>query len=440
MQVHAEALADHGVAIEALRRDLNGLAADVAALIAEPPPVEPEPPVEPTPPPIDPAPPTSTEPSIAHWNVVPEQEVGDGFFAGVVAHHLDGVKRVEMFANGTMLASIDTPTINPRTGCEEYWASLNLDLIDGDEITLSAKVYSNTGPVTEVGGLNGEDIKLYTRPVGEVEYLPAGRHILTKRSLPAEGWLTFRPAPGVAREDCIIEDRSKDWQDGRLKFEGLTIQMPGGDGAIRGKWGTRNENQYFWADNCRIIGAGPSVMCKSPAKFWTASYFTDCTLSDMQVVFDDAQMLTRNCIVHDIYEDVYRIPGLHVNIDIRDVDRQPMMDAQPGIEAPHGDIFQAKAVSRTIMQDVTATENINGQGFYIKDGDERGVNGVALKRVNIQSVSPYTALHLFDETRNMLIEDSTFNKALLRGTIPSDARAVSRNSTVPHNWTGEIYY
>ena len=403
--------------------------------IPEPTPV-PEP--EPTPPPVD-RPQTSTEPSIAHWNVVPEQSVGDGFAVGVIAHHLDGIERVEIYANGERIGISQEEALNPRTMCWEHWAVLNPSLFSEDVLTLTAKVYSNTGPVTEVKGLTGEDLRLYGRQAGEVVFLSAGRHILTKRSLPAEGWLTFTPEPGVAREDCIIEERSKDWQNGRLKFEGLTLNMPGGNGMIRGKWGTRNENQYFWADNCRVIGAGPSVMCMSPAKFWTASYFTDCELSDMQVVFDDAVMLTRNCDVHDIYEDVYRIPGLHVNINIRDVDRQPMLDAQPGIEAPHPDIFQAKALNRTIMQDITAVDNIHGQGFYIKDGDERGVDGVALKRVNIDCQGSYTALHLFDETRNMLIEDSTFNKALLRGTIPSDARAVCRNSTVPDNWTGEVY-
>ena len=437
MQVHAEALSDHGVAIEALRRDLNGLAADVAALVEGETPVEPTP--EPTPPPVvpEPTPPTSTEPSIAHWNLVPQQGVQSGFAVGVVAHHLDGVDRVDLFVDRELFASVDGPSVNPRTFCEEYWAYLPPGL--NDTFTLGATVYSKTGPPTVVGGLNGETVVLHAQEEGDVVELSAGRHTFDKRTLPDKGWLTFRPAPGVAREDCIIEDRSKDWQDGRLKFENLTLNMPGGDGMIRGKWGTRNENQYFWADNCRIIGAGPSVMCKSPAKFWTASYFTDCELSDMQVVFDDAQMLTRNCDIHDIYEDVYRIPGLHVNINIRDVDRQPMIDAGADVPNPHPDILQAKALSRTIMQDVTAVDNIHGQGFYIKDGDINGVNGVALKRVNIQSVSPYTALHLFDETRNMLIEDSSFNKALLRGTIPSDARAVSRNSTVPDNWTGEVY-
>jgi hypothetical protein len=372
----------------------------------------------------------SDEPAIAHWNVVPEQQIEDGFTVGVIAHHLEGVDRVEISANNGPWVKINAPSINPRTECEEYWTTLDLSRHSG-KVELRAIVYPTSGQPVLVTPLGDEyrkqDLTLYPFNVGEVLELGPGRHRLIERELPERGWLIVRPKEGVAREDVILVGGTKDWRDGRLKLENLTIEMPSGGSGIRGRWSADYLGQFVWVDGCRIIGNGPKDQTWWCTFMWEASYYTNTEISHVQTAFHSGTGMVRNCHVHTIYEDVFRMDGLHVNVLIENVDREPMIQAQnlSGNDRPHPDLWQRQTLRDTISQDITATNNINAQGFF-----PRHTENVALVRVKVDNISPYRALQMMGDTANVLIEDCEFDNGNFRGTVLPGERLLIRDSII----------
>lgn len=373
------------------------------------------------------------ERAIAHWNIVPEQTVADGFTVGVIAHHLDGVDRVEIAANGGEWVTITDPSINPRTKCEEYWATLRLD--GQGAIELRAIVYPVNGQPTLVEPLGKtyreQDLTLYAGAfVGEVLELPAGEHNLSPRDMPDKGWLIVRPATGVDRKDCVLVGESKNWKKGRIKLENLTLRMPPGNNTMRGEYDRDEDGHYYgnhvWFDRCRLIGNGPAKSTSYPAVMWESQTYTDCEISDVQNATHShgaIKMLIRNCYIHDIYEDTFRSSGLHVNVTIEDVDREPMVLAQglEGNDRPHPDVWQFQNMPNTIAQDITAVKNINSQGLFPKD-----IKNTAIVRVEIESVNPYREFAIEGEAKNVLIAHSKFGGGQFRGEVPQGERMVLR--------------
>lgn len=385
----------------------------------------------------------SHEPTIAHWNVVPEQQIEDGFTVGVIAHHLDGIDYVEISANDGPWIRIDQPSINPRTQCVEYWSPLDLRGHNGP-VELRAIAVPKAGkPVLVVpqgDAYSKQDLTLHTDKVGAVIELGAGTHQLPRRALPETGWLIVRAKDGLTRDQVIIDDVGKDWMNGRLKFEGVTLKLDGGGSQLRGNWATRKAGQHIWFDDCRIIGNGPKDQTWWLACFWESGHYTGCQISDVQTAFYGMPGIIRNCYVHDVYEDTFRGAGLHVNITIEDVDRQPLKDAQPGFDAPHPDIWQSQALRNLIAQDIIAVKNINAQGFFPKV-----TQNVALVRVNVKSVSPYRAIQMMGKTSNVLVEDCKFQGgANFRGSVLPGERLIFRDTVagnappfLPHGWEAE---
>ena len=358
----------------------------------------------------------SHERAVAHWNVVPEQQVGDGFTVGVIAHHLDGIDRVEIAANGGDWVVIDTPSVNPRTESEEYFVALDLDGNEG-AIELRAIAYPVTGQPYVVKPMgrhySEQDLTLYTHEVGAVLELGAGRHELTPRNLPETGWLTVRPAPGVDREDVVLIGESRFWRSGRLKLENLTIELPWGGGGIMGATNEDDGAQvgnHVWFDRCNIYGEQPGRDHRDQtwwiAFVWETASYTGCEISQMETAFHGFRgidTLARHCYVHDIYEDIFRSGGLHVNLRIEEMNRDYLIDRQDltTAERPHPDIWQLRLIRDTIIQDVTATKNINAQGFFCGE-----VEDVAIVRVNIDTQSPWRVYQPYGEISNFLIQDS----------------------------------
>jgi len=381
------------------------------------------------------------ERAIAHWNVVPEQEVADGFTVGVIAHHMEGIDRVKIAVNGGDWVTITKPTINPRTRCEEYFAKLDLDGFNGP-LKLRAIAYPKQGKphvVETLGrGNASQDLTLFTEFVGAVLELDAGEQTLTPRDLPATGWLVVRPKPGVSREDVVLVGASRTWPEGRLKLENLTIKLPAGGGGLLGKYKADEIGNHVWLDNCRVYGNGPAKQTWWIAHQWETQSFTDCEISDIQTAFNGDIGLIRNCYVHDIYEDVFRMMGLQVNVTIEDVDRQPMVDAQGG--NPHPDVWQRPGMNDTIAQDITALKNIHAQGFF-----GGVVSDVALVRIDVKTVYPYNALQIMDDVKNLLVADSRFQgSARLRGEVVPGERMMYRDlhpnnawPNLPHGWDKE---
>jgi hypothetical protein len=367
------------------------------------------------------------ERAVAHWNVVPEQSIEDGFTVGVIAHHLDGVDRVEIGVNGAWV-TVREPSVNPRTRCEEYWVALEVEQGSDEPLELRAIVYPVRGTPYVVRPLGDaysqQDLTLYPFEVGEVIELGAGIHTIDRRDLPEVGWLTIRGKDGLDRGEVVIGDIGTDWHGGRLKFEGVTITMGPGGSNLRGRWSSRDDGQHVWLDDCRVIGNGPGDQTWWTAYFWETASYTDTEISDVQTAFQGDVGLVRNCHVHHVYEDVFRMMGLHVNVLIEDVDRRPLTDAQPGFDAPHPDLWQRQTVRDTISQDITAVKNIYAQGFF-----PNRVEDAALVRVAVDRNGAYRSMQIMGETKNLLIADSAFDgKSLLRGSVAPGERIVLRNT------------
>ena len=381
------------------------------------------------------------ERAIAHWNVVPEQQVEDGFTVGVIAHHMEGIDHVKIAVNGGDWVTITKPAINPRTRCEEYFAKLDLDGFSGP-LKVRAIAYPKKGKphvVETLGqGYASQDLTLFTEFIGAVLELDAGEQTLDPRDLPATGWLIVRPKPGLSKEDVVLVGASRTWPQGRLKLENLTIKLPAGGSGLLGQYKTDAPGNHVWLDNCRIYGNGPAEQSWWITHQWDSHTYTDCEISDVQTAFHGDVGLIRNCYVHDIYEDVFRMMGLQVNVRIENVDRQPLVDAQGG--NPHPDIWQRPGMNDTIAQDITAVKNIHAQGFF---GGE--VSDVALVRIHVNTVFPYHALQIMNDVKNLLVAESRFQgSARLRGEVVPGERMMYRNlhpdnawPNLPHGWDKE---
>jgi hypothetical protein len=390
-----------------------------------------------------------TEPAIAHWSVVPEQRISGRFTVGVIAYHLDGIDRVEISANNGPWVRIDEPSINPRTRQEEYWT----DLFVGDTtgtVDLRAIAYPKKGKpvlVKPLGTTYGqEDLTLYAGdfPVQLIE-LDAGRHVIKAQDMPKQGWLVIRPKPRIHLKDCIVtappEDKSR-WGKGRVKFEGLAVDVPEGNGIFRGRYDRDDRGRYFgnhiWFDRCIVTGAELPKASSYITVGWETCTYTGCDISRFQNVFHShgaTKLFSRGNLIHDVYEDIYRASGLMTGDTIRNVDRTAMLEAQnlTGTKRPHPDIWQFQNLPGTIAQDITAVDNINAQGLFPADFSDS-----AFVRVRVKSVSPYGELQMQGETRNVLLKDCDFDgTARLREDkgfrVPAGERFVFDGTKGPDN-------
>ncbi|NBQ50591.1 MAG: hypothetical protein EBY40_07680 [Marivivens sp.] len=389
---------------------------------------------------------SAIEPVIAHWNVVPEQGIENGFTPGVIAHHLDGIDRVEFAINGGPWTAVRTPKYNPRTVCKEYFAPVDLAAHDGSPLQLRAIAYPKTGKPVLVKPLGSEyksqDLTLYPYEVGEVIEFDAGEHNLSARKLPETGWLTIRPKPGVNRQDVVIVGESRDWGRGRLKLQRLTFKLPTGNAAMKGKYmldasGKAQIGNHVWFDDCVLEGAGigpdKDDYTKWLAHQWETATYTDCDIRRIGKVFFSVRRiknLVRNCYIEDTYEDVFNASGLMVNIDIDTIDRQPLNDAH-GLDKddqPHPDIWQSKTFKDTILQNVRAINNINAQGLFIQGSR---VENVAVVGCDLRTQPPWRVFAPEVPITNWLIKDSNLEGggSMKRASVAAGQRFVIDNVT-----------
>ncbi|MEM9108414.1 MAG: hypothetical protein AAGC72_00110 [Planctomycetota bacterium] len=367
------------------------------------------------------------ERALAHWNVVPEQTVGGGFTVGIVAHHLDGIDRVEIAANGGQWVKIHQPSINPRTQCEEYWTAL--DLNGQDVIELRAIAYPNQGKPYVVNVVGDEQtLTLYASDRGKVLELPAGRHELRPQDLPDSGWLTVRPAPGVDRGDCILIGRSRFWGPGNVRVQNMTIETPKGGGVFVGD-PNNDEFKRVWFDACDFKGKPETWHL---ATMFDHTIYTDTTITDTQNVFTrSGQLLVRNVTVKRVYEDVIRTAGgLFVNLNVDRIDRGPF-------DGYHPDFLQSRYAGNSILQDVNVPNN-SGQGIFPDTLED-----AAFVRVNIKSASVGRAIQLMGQTKNVLFKGGSYDgSAALRSErgfrIPAGERIVFENVEVRENFRNNL--
>jgi len=361
---------------------------------------------------------TAHEIAIAQWNVVPEQQISGGFELGVVAHHIEGVDHVLIGVDGGPWVQIDEPSINPRTGSEEYWATLDAGGQTGwQEVRAIAVPIAGTPRLLpSIRLYAGENETLFPEIVLQAGTYDAGE-LLNRVVEHPEGWATIRAADGVSREQVIITGKMRTNRDLQLRFQGITRKL--------GQWdehnGSRNWNVKWWFDDCRIEGNTRSrwIVHESGRQ-----YYTDTVITDMQTTFSGATLLARNVVIERGWEDICRAFGMMVDVKIEKLDRGEFTSYHP-------DIFQwyNGYIDNFIAQDVSSPNNV-AQGLFpgnIKDS--------AFVRMDITTVGNYRALQMQGITSNVLLKDCRFNgPGNLRNdkgfVIPDGERLVFDGTTV----------
>ncbi|MEM1107831.1 MAG: hypothetical protein AAGH99_03985 [Planctomycetota bacterium] len=331
--------------------------------------------------------------ALARWDAVSERDFRGQFPLGVVAHHLYGIDYVEFQVDGGAPVRVNAPSVNPRTRVDGYWVVLDANDFADRRIEVRATAYPHNGIPRKL-----EPLFLFANQGGTLQFpvleLPAGRHTLSARDLPTQGWLTVRPAPGVSREQCVIVGRSGGWKDGNLKLENVTHETLDVNGTLLGF----DHDNRLWLDNVRVVGLQNGRTAGWIAHAWTHQYYTDCEFTRVDRVFQHGPVTARNIVATDIYEDFANANGLYANITVDRLDR--LAD-----KSNHPDLFQfpANIPNNLIIQDVTSTNN-NGQGLFTDD-----MRDVAVVRLDVTTVNPFRSIQLQGRSENILIQDSNFN-------------------------------
>jgi hypothetical protein len=276
---------------------------------------------------------------IARWDVVPYQVFRDEFKIGVVAFHQNGVDRVEFSVNDGPWVSTTTPVLNDRTGVTEYTVTLDpASFAEGDIAEVRAVVYPVSGIPRVLAGdydisrtyqgteWTGEFSMVLYPGVGDaypeqVIELEAGTYtwgvapIYNGVQEDLTRWLTYRPAPGVSRDEVIISGLVESAPYPRVyekvKFENVTIQGQNPFIYYSG------DTDMLWFDRIQWIGNGQhsaeaGTFVEASHQWWTNSAVRDAR-------HGYAKQFVRNTSYTNIGEQVIREGGFVANVAVDNV-------------------------------------------------------------------------------------------------------------------------
>nr|MBX2852050.1 procyclic acidic repetitive family protein [Phycisphaeraceae bacterium] len=369
--------------------------------------------------------------AIAQWNVVPQRQISGKFHVGLVAHHLDGIDYVAFSLDGGPWNKISDSSINPRTGSDEYWATVDADAKGGWR-EVRAVAVPNTGTPRDMGTMRlhaGENANLFPEIV-----LKAGTYnaqqLMSQIAVDVEGWTTIRPATGVSQSQVVITGNAS--SAGRhVRFKNITRKMA--------RWdehnSRRDDNSWWWFDNSRIEGNRKTRWILNEGG---KQYYTDTVITDINAVFQSANLLARNVVIERAVEDVCRVFGMMVNVTVKEVDRGEFT-------AKHPDLFQwaGSDVKGFIAQDVKSLKNV-GQGLFTGP-----IHDSAFVRVDINVEGNYYGLQMLNKTRNVLLKQFKVSGGYggifrddFNFVVPDGERLMIRDSSIgykapflPRNWT-----
>lgn len=344
---------------------------------------------------------------VARWDVIPDQFFDGVFEAGVCAFHVDGVS-VEFSANGKALATIQNPTLNPRTQVWEFFVPLRAaDFPDGP-VEIKARAVSQ-GTVAEaydlpplllyansrgtltvkddiwVDAVKGDDANAGTKasPLqtlaaavkktssgGTVNLMPG---VYSSAALGGGSsrkfWTTIQAAPGVPRDQVEVSP-GRPGTD-RLRWKGLTLFCD-----FEGKYTTilsgENGKHRVWLDDCVAYNkkgrwAGNSNLFGNRY----TSYITGGVTREMNNGPDGE--IIRNHTLENIASDAWTGGGkLVVNSTCIGID--------PGKTGAHPDFHQSHAKEPGWVEDVIL---YNVRGY---DCRSQGLFGVRLRNAAFVNV------------------------------------------------------
>jgi hypothetical protein len=302
--------------------------------------------------------------------------------------------------------------LNTRTGIEEYWATIDAELVaEAGMIEIRAIAYPNLGEPQVLAGttirnsqdglhsmflyaepsvaaprqqvhvsLNGDDTNSGTRVSpfatleqavtavedgGEIIVLDPGNYAAPyvngghlQRSV--EQWVTIRPDDGLRSRDVIITST----EDIRAGLELVRWHQVTFDLAHREKFSGFGTH---WLDNVRVIDSNGWINGGGRLNHYQTPYYaTDSNVTDTLYGFTDGT-LVRNCHAQRISGDAYQQTELLLNSTVDEMD-DDLLDH-------HTDVYQLFGrTENVIVYGLTATNLRNAvQPFFIEPTMEQGM-------------------------------------------------------------------
>ncbi len=360
--------------------------------------------------------PGGDETAIARWDVVPYQEFESTFTVGVLAFHINGIERVDFSLDGGPWASVAEPTLNPRTGVNEYTVALDPARLSAGPVKLRAVAVPKVGLYRALPTLTlnadgrGElpNLGRYVSPTGSDNngdgsraapfrtvnhaaksiadanngladggtiYLLPGEHVLggsPGKVTTKNRWLTVTRAAGVAENQVKIVGTDSRLKTRLFRVKDLTYQRRAGRSEAMFP-ADRNAEDHLWIDGCELIGNGRLDKAhwyqKSPP--YEGIYVTDTSATNSKDGFLDSD-LQRNVRLGTIGSDAFSKCVLVINSSVDRIDKSG--------SSYHADVYQfGKSPDRNtnvIIYGLRAEGDISAQGLFC--GDDRKLTDVAV--------------------------------------------------------------
>lgn len=338
--------------------------------------------------------------AIGRFNVVPLQEITDPFNIGVVAFHKNEIQSVHYSISDGVVTTNESSsdfTINPRTGIQEFWITLDPALYADGPLTVTAtvvpynvnsenhrvltiKLYNSRSQsplIRYVSGSRGNDssdgtlnepFRTIPQAVyslkgfagGKIYIIDEGSYTVdnfNKPEIPTDNskWITIEALPGLSRDNVIITRSTRDFM--RIH----TLKMHWKNVSFDISRFSRFVGEAFWFDESRFYNPDGWLASYDTAILpilRDTYYATDCLMEDSLYGFTYAKLI-RNCRLYKISGDALQGSEFIMNT---------IVDTMDGtILDHHTDLFQVFGeFENGIIFNLDATNLTSTQGFFLE--------------------------------------------------------------------------
>jgi Big-like domain-containing protein len=365
---------------------------------------------------------------IARWGTVPFQVFDKASdVVSVYAFHRNGVEKVEFYVDG-LLAATDTESVNG-----EFSLSIDIASFPDGKHELQAIVYPTHGLTRSLAGVydvqrsfggtewTGEyTLDFFTNAGGSVQvevvelqpgtYTWGGPDSAIYNGIQAhpDRWFIYRPAPGVTRDQVVINAGVMTFPSGiwnrdfqKIKLENITIQGHAGMMSF-----FADQTDMLWFD--KVVINGPGMLDPSGAEAGAKhQWWTDSQVSNSRAGM--ARQFVKGCTFTNIGEDVIREGNFVVDVTIDNVDAT-------------GTPWHAGVIANPIMHDNRIYSNLKmlnigaARSWSFRNGTHNAWEhrDVAIINSQAQQKDPTTiAMYCGGKIENLLIRDSQFSGTVI---------------------------
>ncbi|MEK6811693.1 MAG: hypothetical protein AABX96_04245, partial [Nanoarchaeota archaeon] len=364
--------------------------------------------------------------AIAHWDMVPFQDVITTMNVGVMAYHYNGIEKVSFSVNNGPWIDVTSRTLNPETNVEEYWVVLDASRFStAGSVEIRAVAYPRTaGQVKVLQGtaliqqdssmiLNVDSANSLSRRIryvstGGIDGVNCGQSILTPcltitagiNSVSLSGnldgaelrlgagtwqlpelsgitttnrWFTIISDENTNKDDVIINGFSTQIGSGlNLKLVKLNdISLINPMRADNPLSGIDNYNDYFWLENSKAYYLGnivPSGSCPAGSPFLGgyghAGVFSGSYFTNV-FINNTCTGPRSNTLIRNVYSEYSgdgHATGTHTVINYSAKRTQPSNGIPNTPGEYHGDVYQLWDATENII--LYNLRNVPGGPFY----------------------------------------------------------------------------